>query len=456
MLNKHEAKQQFKCLNAEGDRRKNLDSLFLYRIRGVSLVLFRRFLFLSLTVGVLSACTSNRQFMTTPNLYINDASYKDAAPELSAGSSDLNILYVTDRLNESSDPSSALYLDKRSSAVEFGEVNIPLKPAIDWQALSDASDGQRNIDSLSYGASTVVKRGQYPDSPYLFSVEGGEAVIDPQTLVDLAKAKDNFSELIKQRLTLQNSNEAIVFIHGFNNTFDHAAQSLSGIWHFLHRKPVPILYSWPAGAGGIRGYFVDRESGEFTIFHLKEMLRTLFEIPELEKIHIIAHSRGADTMTSALRELVIEQRGKGIRPKEQFKIANLILAAPDLDYGVIRQRLMAEAFATAIGQITVYSTSTDKALTISQALTRSIRFGLLASEDIDVRDRSILERVGNVDFIQAQNVRSFTGHDYFISNPAVSADLLTTIKDGAKAGSDMRPLVHEEGRFWLLPDGYLQ
>lgn len=161
-------------------------------------------------------------------------------------------------------------------------------------------------------------------------------------------------------------------------------------------------------------------------------------------------------MTSALRELVIEQRGKGIRPKEQFKIANLILAAPDLDYGVIRQRLMAEAFATAIGQITVYSTSTDKALTISQALTRSIRFGLLASEDIDVRDRSILERVGNVDFIQAQNVRSFTGHDYFISNPAVSADLLTTIKDGAKAGSDMRPLVHEEGRFWLLPDGYLQ
>ena len=117
---------------------------------------------------------------------------------------------------------------------------------------------------------------------------------------------------------------------------------------------------------------------------------------------------------------------------------------------------MAEAFATAIGQVTVYTTSTDKALTISQALTRTIRFGLLASEDVDTRDRSILERVGNVDFIQAQDVKSFTGHDYFVSNPAVSADLLTTIKHGAKAGSEMRPLIREEGIFWLLPSGYLQ
>ena len=154
--------------------------------------------------------------------------------------------------------------------------------------------------------------------------------------------------------------------------------------------------------------------------------------------------------------MVIEQRGKGRVSKDTFKIENLILAAPDLDYGIIRQRLMAEAFATALGKITVYSTSTDKALTISQALSRGIRFGLLASEDIDKRDRSILERVGNVDFIQAQDVKSFTGHDYFVSNPAVSADLLTTIRHGVAPGSELRPLVHEHGNFWLLPEGYLQ
>ena len=420
------------------------------------MALFRRLLLLIVSGGLLSACATSRQFMPTPNLYSKDISYSEAAPELSANSSDLNILYVTDRLNESDDPSRAIYRNKRSSSIEFGEASIALAPAIDWQELSDASDGQRGIESLSYGASHVIQRGQYPASPYLFSVENGQSVIDPGTKADLVEAKKNFGGLIKQRLTQQNSSEAVVFIHGFNNTFDHAAQTLGGIWHFLHRKPVPILYSWPAGAGGIRGYFVDRESGEFTIFHLKEMLRTLFEIPELEKIHIIAHSRGADAMTSALRELIIEQRGKGRIHKDIFKIANLVLAAPDLDFGVIRQRLMSEAFATALGQITVYTTSKDKALTISQALTRSIRFGLLAFDDLDKRDRSILERVGNVDFIQAQDIRSFTGHDYFVSNPAVSADLLTTIKHGAKAGSDLRPLIREEGIFWFLPSGYLQ
>jgi len=244
--------------------------------------------------------------------------------------------------------------------------------------------------------------------------------------------------------------------HGFNNTFEYAAQTLGGLWHFMERKPVPILYSWPAGATGIRGYFVDRVSGMFTVFHLKEMLRTLFDTPEIEKIHIIAHSRGTDIITTALRELIIEQRGYQTHAKSAFRIENLILAAPDLDYGVIRQRLMAEAFATALGRVTVYSTSTDKALTLSQLLMKGVRFGLLAPEDTDVRDRSILQRVGNVDFVQAQNIQSLSGHDYFFSNSGVSSDLLTTLKHSAPPGGERRPLEHQHGNFWLIPPDYLK
>ena len=101
--------------------------------------------------------------------------------------------------------------------------------------------------------------------------------------------------------------------------------------------------------------------------------------------------------------------------KKYFKIANLILAAPDLDYDVVRQRLLAEQFGTAFGQITVYTTSGDKALSLSQFFLRSIRFGLLASTDINTRDSSILENVGNVGFILATNIKSFTGHDYFLA-----------------------------------------
>jgi len=236
----------------------------------------------------------------------------------------------------------------------------------------------------------ATEHGAYPSTTYLFTVENGEVVIDPEALEELKDAKAKFKQLVLDRMKTSGSNEVVVYIHGFANTFEFASQTLGGIWHFLQREHVPILYSWPAGSGGLRGYFVDSVSGDFTIFHLKETLRTLFETPEIEKIHIIGHSRGTAVATTALRELVIEAKGGNRSAREAFRIENLILAAPDLDFGVIRQRLMSEAFGTAFGQITVYTTEGDKALTISQLLQRGVRFGLLASKDLDTRDRSIL------------------------------------------------------------------
>lgn len=193
--------------------------------------------------------------------------------------------------------------------------------------------------------------------------------------------------------------------------------------------------------------FIYRVSGEFTVFHLKETLRTLFNTSEIDNIHIIAHSRGTDVITTALRELAIENRGAEKNSREDFGIANLVLAAPDLDYGVIRQRLMAEAFGPAFGQITVYTTTTDKALTISQLMMQGIRFGLLSNDNIDKRDSSILDRVGNVSFVQAQNIKTLTGHDYFVSNPAVSSDLMRLINEGVAPGTPKRPWVHKDGNF---------
>ena len=392
--------------------------------------------------------------MPTPNLFVEESSYTTSASAVQPDSSDLKILYVTDRLNEASAHEAASYGPARSSSVTFGEAVVNLNPARNWESLRNASDGHRGRNTFSYGKVTATQYGAFPPSPYLFSVIDGKAVTVPDVLEQVEESRTQLKWLIQNQMVQRNTNEVVLFVHGFNNTFDFAAQTLSGIWHFLQRKHVPVLYSWPAGAGGLRGYFIDSVSGEFTIFHLKETLRTLIDMPEIEKIHIIAHSRGTQVATTALRELVIEDRSKGRNTKEAFRIENLILAAPDLDFGVIRQRLMAEGFGAAFGNINVYTTATDKALTVAQLLQRGIRFGLLASKDLDTRDRSILERVGNVHFIQAQNIRTLTGHDYFVTDPAVSSDLLTVINHGAKPGNPTRPLINQEGNFWLLPTDY--
>jgi esterase/lipase superfamily enzyme len=229
---------------------------------------------------------------------------------------------------------------------------------------------------------------------------------------------------------------------------------MSEVWHFLGRRGGPILYSWPAAHGGLFGYFIDRESGEFTIFHLKEFLRLLATSPKVERVHILAHSQGTDVATSALRELVIETRASGRDPREGMRIANLILAAPDLDLDIVRQRLMAEKFGPAIGQITIYTTQADKALSASQTLMSGKRFGRVQKGDLGEREQPIFTEVTNVNIIQIEGVGGLIGHGYFRSNPAASSDLILILHEGGRPGIPARPLTHETLNLWSMPGDY--
>ena len=217
---------------------------------------------------------------------------------------------------------------------------------------------------------------------------------------------------------------------------------------------MPILYSWPAGAGGLFGYFRDRESGEFTIFHLKEFLSQLSEIPELKKIHIVAHSRGTDVISTALREMIIAERNQGKDPKRSLKIANLVMAAPDLDFAVVRQRLIAEGFGASIGQITVYMNQSDTALGIAQRLMAGQRFGRLSQNRLKDVDREIFAQVKTVSFINVDGVKGLTGHAYYRTNRNVLSDIARIIRESARPGSPSRPLRRIDGNFWNMPVGY--
>ena len=166
-----------------------------------------------------------------------------------------------------------------------------------------------------------------------------------------------------RRLSATARKEAFVFVHGFNNDFEDAAFVMAELWHFLGREGVPIIYSWPAGRQtSTRGYNYDRESGEFTVYHLKEFLRTLASCAELEKFHLIAHSRGTDVATTALRELNIELGCGGQDARGLLKLGNLVLAAVDMDMGVTLQRIASEYVGRVAESVTIYSSTKDKAL----------------------------------------------------------------------------------------------
>ena len=407
----------------------------------------------SLLVFLLSACSSNPNLMPTPNVFINTPYSESDIPEALRETS-MELIYVTDR--GTSEKKGTKYDASRSSSIAYGvaKVNFGDKQ-LGWKELLEQSNLQNRSADLTYVLEQVDEQGRFPLSPYSFKRIGERLQIDEKILEQKSFHETQLNNNINERLKRSEKKDVILFVHGFNNTFNESVFTLAGIWHFLKRQGVPIVYSWPAAAEGFNAYFADKESGQFTIFHLKETLRLLFKNPEIENIHIIAHSRGTDVVTTTLRELIIENRASGGNPRKDLRIENLILAAPDLDFGIIKQRLMAEQFGPAFGKITIYTSQDDSALGISQWLTNGLSFGRLNTKDVNVNERNIFNSVGNVSLIKVPKSGGFIGHDYFHSNPAVSSDLINLILYKAAPGSKERPLKKLENNFWSLDFDYL-
>ena len=236
---------------------------------------------------------------------------------------------------------------------------------------------------------------------------------------------------------------------------------MSEIWHFMGREGVPITYTWPAGGGGLlRGYTRDRESGEFTTFHLKNSIRLLASFPEVESLHIIAHSRGTDVTLTALRELLIEIRASNKNPLEVLKIQNIVLAAPDLDLSITMQRVAAEHLGAAARRMTIYTSPNDKAISLAEFLFGGlIRLGqldLLLLGD-DLMDAAASVGGTNLAIIEYTGSRSGSfGHSYFRENPAVASDLILALRYDRDPGVENgRPLKRVGPIFWQIDDDYL-
>ena len=292
---------------------------------------------------------------------------------------------------------------------------------------------------------------------------------DPAAFVSFDAVNNNFQDELYRRLAIAPKKEVFIYIHGYNNPFAVAAYTLAELWHFSGRETVPILYTWPAGHGGASGYGYDRESGEFTIFHLKQLLRSLAANPGIEKIHILAHSRGTDVISTALRELFIEAKAAGKNPGALYRIANFILAAPDVDVEVLSQRMIAERIGFDVARTTIYTSSQDKAIRVSELLFGSIsRVGRIVSikqdqdqvpgqEQIKAQDISrVIEQQmvkNNLSFIEVQGESNFFGHNYFHSNPAVSSDLIMLLRYEAPPGKEHgRPMKPIGPNIWIISD----
>jgi esterase/lipase superfamily enzyme len=404
---------------------------------------------------LLNACSSKHALVPSPNIYIANATYPQHRILKNMQTVKPAILYITDRKIEKVKDKKFAYGTERSTSMAFGEVDVLFGDNLSWKDLTRESALSKREVIINLEVENIKEILRFPSTPVPFNVKNETFSGLSTEQIEYEKKTKEFKKLLSSRLSLSHRKDVVMFVHGFSNTFDDAALSLSDIWHFSDRMGVPLLYSWPAGNEGLFSYFVDRESGEFTIFHFKETIKMIANTPGVERIHIIAHSRGTDVVTTGLRELVIAQRAAGKDPRKSLKIENLILAAPDLDFGVVSQRLIAEKFGLAFNQITVYINKDDSALNISQYLMSGTRFGRIGSKDLSENEKKVFARVKNVNFINVEDVSGLIGHAYFRKNPGVLSDISIILNNSSFPGGKKRPLENISGNFWLLKNDYL-
>ncbi len=223
---------------------------------------------------------------------------------------------------------------------------------------------------------------------------------------------DLFFTELNRRLTNSGCREVAVFIHGYNMTFSTAALytcQLSWDWDF---RGVPILYSWPSH-GTLLAYPRDEESAHLTEEHLRSFLEGILTRTAATNVNLIAHSLGCRALTEVLKKFAAEA--------DQPLFGEVVLAAPDVNR-VEFMHDVAEALPKVARRVTIYASSTDKAMSASRSLHQYARAG-----DADPE----LTVCKGIDTIDASDVDTdLLGHSYLVKSRAVIADIADVICRG--------------------------
>lgn len=405
---------------------------------------------LILSIVILSACASTYPVAEPPNFRgapADAVAIAGAAQEMPG----TDLIYVTDR---SPGKGTMVYGSGRSNSMAFGHVEIEITNMTSAAYVAYMSGQPEGPTKPAYAIGRISESGRFPATPLAFSLENGVVSRDRIAALDYQAAAEQFRTELTTRLKSQGTGKVILYIHGFKNSFEHSAYNLLELWAASDRDGVPILFSWPTGEGSLIGYLGDTQNGAFSVYHLKELLRLIASTDAVDETIVIAHSHGASIATTALRELLIEARGAGLSMRDTYRIETLILAAPDIDLGVMEQRLVAEMFGVGFGQIDVYLNPHDNALGLAGMVFGAPRFGNSRPDQLSQQSKAVFRGVRSVHFILVDDAQGRARHNHFRMHPSVLADIATTIRTGAEPGDPERPLDHLDLNFWRIDRSY--
>lgn len=238
--------------------------------------------------------------------------------------------------------------------------------------------------------------------------------------------------------------DCLVFVHGYNVTFEKAARRTAQIHFDLQFPGVPLFFSWPS-RGNPAEYSWDREEVEQRSY--RDIQRFLVDVArrtDAPRVHVLAHSMGAEAVTKAIREL----------GEEGQIFDQVILAAPDVDRRVFHDEI-APRLSRHARRTTLYCSKNDRALFLSRYWNS---WGDPAPRAGDSTDGPLLA-VGT-DTIDASTIRTdLLGHSYYGDCVPLLQDVGLLLREGLSPDQrKLEPQVVDHAApqdprwYWLLRD----
>ena len=394
----------------------------------------RGFLLLAACLAVLAGCASQPvneiDLMPAPDVYGDGLLDPLPRNQPYAAIPYGGLLYATDRQPAGPDDKEEHYLNDRGAILRVGVARIGLgDKQLDWETARRVTLLKNRTDEYPLKVTSVEEWGVLGRTIPFFT--DGRDMNGSDLPPDIS---DKLAEQINAQLARSDRKHVYLYVHGYKVVYENPVLVASELWHFLGYNGVFIAYAWPSTPSAF-AYLKDSDTSQGFARNFRQLLEFLAEETDVEEIHILGYSNGTRLVARALEQLALKY--SHLTPDEtqqRTRVGNVVLIGSDIDRGVFGSYLT-DGLLTANDHLTVYMSKYDKALGMSQFLTRRSRLGQMFDDgSMSFAARNLLEKypdeVSVVNISDVEGSKSANGHGYFLASPWASSDILMTLAYG--------------------------
>ena len=411
---------------------------------------------LAILVGCASAPVDQIELMPAPDVYgdglLNPLPETNPFDRIPYD----GILFATDRAPATEEDPEQYYRNDRGQVVRLGVAEIQFgKKEYTWEFARRISMLKSRTEDYPVKISSVDEWGIMGSTiPYWFDMS---LISEDEVPPD---ATDRFADAINAQLAASKKKHVYIYVHGYKVVFENPVLVSAELWHFLGYDGAFIAYSWPSTPSKF-AYIKDSDTAAGYARNLRLLLEFVAENTDAEEIHVIGYSNGTRLVIRAMEQLALIHDGESADEIwKQLRLRNVILVGSDLDRGVFGTYI-ADGLLNVSKHLSVYMSRYDKALGVSQFLTRRERLGQLyggkGGEIHPLARQALIDYRSQISFINvsdAEGSDTGNGHGYFRSSPWASSDVLMTMYYGLTP--EQRGLVEQQDLpIFTFPPDYI-